>query len=195
MRHPNRMNNIYQLFLKLRKAEESHAISSMLKQSGFQLFKQSGSTPSEFRNYYFRLPGASNQCEVQIRLAPDELNVSTVSVQLFFGTTTSTLSLLFDKLIELQQKLPFNLLDFELRYTYLEELKKDGKVNEFYAGLNEAQEMKIERNSYIPVNYNDFQSNLFNIEKRRVFFGDPNVTGEKAPKDPHDIPTSKGQAF
>jgi len=185
------MNNSYQIYLKLKRCENGQVVKQLLQETGFIIFKQVGSNPRSFRNYYFQRPESPHQVELHFRILPNETKISTITVQLYFSCSTATIKSLFAQLALLQKILPFQLLDLELRNRNYSELYKNKQFAKRSKGISKDQQDKAERTSYIPINFHDFIKNTAQVEKRQQFFLQENIRGERAPNDMADRPRAK----
>ncbi len=185
------MNNSYQLYLKLDKSEDGLMLKQFLQEAGFLNYKKTGSNIANFRNYYFQIPEAPNQLELHFRILPNETKVSTIAIKLFFSCPSVTLKALFTRLSFLEDLLPFKLLDLELRNRNYSESHKKSSQGAGFSPLQNQQD-KAEKTAYIPISFDDFFYNTFNIDKRKQFFIHETKGGEKAPADLAGKPRAKG---
>ncbi len=186
------MNNSYQLYLKLNKSQDGLLIKQSLQEVGFINFKMTGNDLSNFRNYYFRSPESPNQLEVHFRILPNETKVSTIAIHLFFSCPAATLKILFNRLSILEEILPFQLLDLELRNRNYSELHKNKEYPKSSVIISQEQQDKADKTSYIPISFDDFIHNSSLVEKRLQFFFEEKIIGERAPDDLADRPRAKG---
>jgi len=177
------MNNSYQLYLKLNKSEDGLMIKQFLQEVGFINFKKTGSDISNFRNYYFQNPESPDQLELHFRILPNETKISTIAIRLFFSCPTNTLKVLFSRLLLLEEILPFQLLDLELRNRNYSELHKNKEDKISTTIPYREQQDKAEKTAYIPISFDEFLHNSSKVNKRLQFFLKESSKGEKAPDD------------
>jgi len=187
------MNNTYQLFLKLKNQEKGLFVSQLLQEIGYQLKRRGSGNPnlSHYQNLYLFDPSFFNQYEIHIKIPSKELNIDTVAIRLNFGCTLTCLNNLFDRLTKLQQLVSFHLMDVELCSKHFIKFIQSEKRDETFQGLSKADQLRLEQKSYIPINFLDFQTNYFEITKRKEFFPNVNEAGERAPDDRDDVPKPK----
>jgi len=186
------MNNSYQLYLKLNKSADGLKIKQLLEDVGFFNFKKTGDDIGNFRNYYFRTPESPNQLELHFRILPNETKVSTIAIHLFFSCPAATLKILFTRLSTLEEMLPFQLLDLELRNRNFSELHKSRALSKTTIIISQEEQNTADKTAYIPISFDDFINNFSKVDKRQQFFFNDKGAGEKAPDDLADRPRAKG---
>jgi len=165
------------LYLKFKIAQRDDYLDSQLQKRGFKLTKKTGNGLESFRNYYYEMTEAPNALEVSFKIMPGKNTTKTVTISLSPDVHTKHIEDLFLNLNDLSTRLSFDLLDLTARNKIYEGLHKEGKVDAFYIGLDEAGQLEVEQQAYIPLDADSF----LGVKKEDIAQDTLRLEGERAP--------------
>lgn len=165
------------LYLRLRLAQKDAYLDVQLQKGGFKLTKKTGIGLESFRNYFYEMTGAPGALEVSFKIMPGKHTTQIVSLSLAPDIHPKHVERLFTQLSDLSTRIPLDLLDLNVRNKIYKRLHEEGKVNEFYVGLDQGEQLVVEQQAYIPLDAALFLGK----EKEEVVQESPRLEGERAP--------------
>ncbi len=145
------MKEEHLLYLKLKLEHKEDFLDLQLQKRGFQLLNKTGTGLEQFRNYYYSLPDAPEACEVHFKLVPGKNTTNTITISLMPAITNDQVTAVFERMKAFAKSIPLDLLDLKLRNRFYQQLFEQGVVNAYYVGLNEEEQLEVEKKAYIPI--------------------------------------------
>ncbi|MFK7809275.1 MAG: hypothetical protein AB8F74_15835 [Saprospiraceae bacterium] len=170
------INSNILLYLRLGITHQEDYLNAQLQQNGFKLVNKTGKGVEVFRNYDYEMKGAPGALKLSLKFMPGKRITRTVSISLSPDIHQKHVKRFFDHLSDLVKLTPFKLLDLQKRNEIYKRLHEEGKVDAFYVGLNKEEQLEIEKQAYIELEYKTFLASCKSIVIR-----DENEEGERAP--------------
>lgn len=126
-------------------------------------------TDKNYGSYYFELRTENGLTEGHCLLAPTDRELSDFSLRFSVVSPKSVIYQTFDLLKKLNDIRPINVYDTEIKNHIYRELRKEGKVDDWFNGLEGTEEEeKIEKLCYIDIDPEIFKQNRLGIMKRQI---------------------------
>lgn len=126
-------------------------------------------TDQNYGSYYFELRTEKGLTEGHCILAPTDHTLTDFSLRFSIVSPRTVIDQTFDLLRKLNDLRPINVQDTEIRNHMYRQLRKDGKVDNWFQGLEGTdEEAKIDKSCYIEIDAGKFVQNQLGIMKRQI---------------------------
>jgi hypothetical protein len=129
--------------------------------------KNLGGTINDFRSYYFEIRSEQGLTEVHCLLSPSETILQSFNLRFSVLSSKYVIDQTFKFLHDLNAFKSIRLIDTEIRNHIYRKLRKEGKVDQSFVGLNQVEEDYVENCCYIPLDLEMFKQNELAIAKRQ----------------------------
>lgn len=139
--------------------------------------RQEKRTADNYGSFYFELRTDKGLTEAHCLLAPSESCLPDFSLRFSVVSPPSIINQTFDILEKFNAIQSIKVYDTEIKNHIYRKLRKEGKVDDWFNGLEgTTEEKEIEKLLEIPIDIEIFQKNEFGIMKRQIVLG--NKEGE-----------------
>jgi hypothetical protein len=130
--------------------------------------RKHGETITEYRSYYFEIRSEQGLTEAHCLLAPSETLVEEFSLRFSILSPKYVIDQTFKFLTGLSALKSFRIFDTEIGNHIYRKLRKEGKVDQSFEGLNYVEAKEIENLCHIPLDVRIFKQNEPSITKRQI---------------------------
>jgi len=126
-------------------------------------------TENDYGSYFFELRSDKGLTEAHCVLRPTDMTLSEFSIRFSVISPKTVIDQTFHLFERLNVIKPIDIYDSEIRNHIKRKLRNEGKVDRWFKGLEgTAEEDKINKMCYIPIDSNVFMQNKLGIAKREL---------------------------
>lgn len=143
---------------------------NLIEVAGMNYLKERSKEQSEsdYGNYFFELRDKKGLIEAHIITSPGETIVDEFSLRFSILSPMAVVELTFDFLKNLNEIAPIEIYDTEIRNHIYRQLRRSGKVDINFEGLNIEHDEAIDKLCLISLSADDFRRNELEIMKRQT---------------------------
>jgi len=161
--------NSYLFYVKIQEPIDDSGIIFLLKQHKFSEIRKQGNALNGFRQRTYTLETEDFTIKLTYSLPPLQITVSLLSIKILLPSSKKAITILFEKMKSLQEKLQFSLIDGELKTHLLVQMAEQGLVDKYGVGLSKEQTADLEERAIVLADEKVFWENVEGVEKRGEF--------------------------
>jgi hypothetical protein len=125
-------------------------------------------TENNSGSYYFECRTDRGMTEAHMLILAGEVTIDEFSLRFSILSPRTVIDVAFQFLTRLNEIVPIEVYDAEIRNHIFRQLRRTGKVDVEFKGLNEDDDAAIDKLCYIRINADDFRRNELEIAKRKT---------------------------
>ena len=167
----------YLFYIEFEQELEEQNLDGLLISIGLKKTKKEGESLDGYRAYYYELDTDKGITEAHSFFLPQKTRTNKFSLRFSVSSPTEVINQTFALLSKLNSEKPIKVRDTEIYNHEYRRLRKEGKVDDDFEGMTKSQDKVIWRQSYIPINSEEFKQNKLGLMKREILLRD---NGDKA---------------
>ena len=184
--------SLYLLYIRFDESQEPDSLNEKLINCGLSRIVPDDGAGSQFKNYQFKNDDSDTPFHVGYTLFPGVSTVKTLHVKLPMPGGSAVAKNAFDFFEKLKEVYEFDIIDMMLKSYYLEQLVSDIGSQVKLAQATIELDEELTDQSIIPLDFDRFESNVYNLVKRNIFFGKEEISSiEKPVQSSESSPTPK----